>query len=158
MKNKNDGTHGNTKESVSISNILSVFSDDKSFVLFRTIAVENGDDGSDREFLTSKTKLTRKQYYSRMSDMTKAGLLKRKRGKYFLTSFGEVVSFTEKVLEAALDSYWKLKVIDSLQEWQQEGDWNRIVDTLIDNYQLKEIILSSRLKYQSAEKIIRATH
>ena len=105
MKNKNDGTHGNTKESVSISNILSVFSDDKSFVLFRTIAVENGDDGSDREFLTSKTKLTRKQYYSRMSDMTKAGLLKRKRGKYFLTSFGEVVSFTEKVLEAALDSY-----------------------------------------------------
>jgi hypothetical protein len=40
-----------------------------------------------------------------MSDMTKAGLLKRKRGKYFLTSFGEVVSFTEKVLEAALDSY-----------------------------------------------------
>jgi hypothetical protein len=49
-------------------------------------------------------------------------------------------------------------VIDSLQEWQQEGEWNRIVDTLIDNYQLKEIILSSRLKYQSAEKIIRATH
>jgi hypothetical protein len=157
MKNKNDGTHGNTKESVSLSNILSVFSDDKSFALFRTIAVENGDDGSDSEFLTSKTKLTRKRYYSRMSDMTKAGLLKRKRGKYFLTSFGEVVSSTEKVLEAALDSYWKLKAIDSLQGWQQEEEWNRIVDTLIDNYQLKEIILSSRLKYQSAEKIIKAT-
>jgi hypothetical protein len=89
--------------------------------------------------------------------MTKAGLLKRKRGKYSLTSFGEVVAFTEKVLEAALDSYWKLKVIDSLQEWQQEEEWNRIVDTLINNYQLKEIILSSRLKYQSAEKIIKAT-
>ena len=57
MKNKNDGTHGNTKESVSLSNILSVISDDKSFALFRTIAVENGDDGSDSEFLTSKTSL-----------------------------------------------------------------------------------------------------
>jgi predicted transcriptional regulator len=128
----------------------------ESLELFKLLSLS--EQSTDTDSLNTKLKLTRKQYYSRMSDMTKAGLLKRKRGKYFLTSFGEVVSFTEKVLEAALDSYWKLKVIDSLQEWQQEEEWNRIVDTLIDNYQLKEIILSSRLKYQSAEKIIRATH
>jgi hypothetical protein len=127
----------------------------ESLELFKLISLS--EQSTDTDSLNTKLKLTRKRYYSRMSDMTKAGLLKRKRGKYFLTSFGEVVSSTEKVLEAALDSYWKLKVIDSLQGWQQEEEWNRIVDTLIDNYQLKEIILSSRLKYQSAEKIIKAT-
>ena len=127
----------------------------ESLELFKLISLS--EQRIDTDGLNTKLKLTRKQYYSRMSDMTKAGLLKRKRGKYFLTSFGEVVSSTEKVLEAALDSYWKLKVIDSLQGWQQEEEWNRIVDTLIDNYQLKEIILSSGLNYQSAEKIIKAT-
>jgi|ERR1041385_4133680 predicted transcriptional regulator len=141
---------------ISIPQILHAISDKESLELFKLLSLS--EQSTDTDSLNTKLKLTRKQYYSRMSDMTKAGLLKRKRGKYFLTSFGEVVSFTEKVLEAALDSYWKLKVIDSLQEWQQEEEWNRIVDTLIDNYQLKEIILSSRLKYQSAEKIIRATH
>jgi hypothetical protein len=86
------------------------------------------------------------------------GLVKRRKGKYSLTSFGEVVYSTEMVLETALDSYWKLKAIDSLQGWKQEEEWNKIVDTLIDNYQLKEIILSSRLKYRSAQRnIIKAT-
>jgi hypothetical protein len=141
MKNKNDGTHGNTKESVSISNILSVFSDDKSFVLFRTIAVENGDDGSDREFLTSKTKLTRKQYYSRMSDMTKAGLLKRKRGKYFLTSLGKVVYNNLRIIESALSHYWMLKAIDSFEiVTAPDEERNKIIDDLIDDYQIKEIL------------------
>jgi hypothetical protein len=140
---------------ISIPQILHAISDKESLELFKLISLS--EQSTDTDSLNTKLKLTRKQYYSIMSDMTKAGLLKRKRGKYFLTSFGEVVSSTEKVLEAALDSYWKLKVIDSLQGWQQEEEWNRIVDTLIDNYQLKEIILSSRLKYQSAEKIIKAT-
>jgi hypothetical protein len=141
MKNKNDGTHGNTKESVSLSNILSVISDDKSLALFRTIAVENGDDGSDSEFLTSKTKLTRKQYYSRMSDMTKASLLKRKRGKYFLTSLGKVVYNNLRIIESALSNYWKLKAIDSFEiVTAPDEERNKIIDDLIDDYQIKEIL------------------
>jgi hypothetical protein len=141
MKNKNDGTQGNTKDSVSISNILSALSDDKSFALFRTIAVENGDDGSDSEFLTSKTKLTRKQYYSRMSDMTKTGLLKRKRGKYFLTSLGKVVYNNLRIIESALSNYWKLKAIDSFEiVTAPEEERNKIIDDLIDDYQIKDIL------------------
>jgi hypothetical protein len=141
MKNKNDGTHGNTKESVSLSNILSAISDDKSFALFRTIAVENGDDGIDSEFLTSKTKLTRKQYYSRMSDMTKTGLLKRKRGKYFLTSLGKVVYNNLRIIESALSNYWKLKAIDSFEiVTAPEEERNKIIDDLIDDYQIKDIL------------------
>jgi hypothetical protein len=141
MKNKNDGTHGNTKESVSLSNILSAISDDKSLALFRTIAVENGDDGSDSEFLTSKIKLTRKQYYPRMSDMTKAGLLKKKRGKYFLTSLGKVVYNNLLIIESALSNYWKLKAIDSFEiVTAPEEERNKIIDDLIDDCQIKDIL------------------
>jgi DNA-binding transcriptional ArsR family regulator len=133
---------------ISIPQILRAISDDESLELFKLISLS--DQRTDTDSLNAKLKLTRKQYYSRLSDLTNTGLVKRRKGKYSLTSFGEVVYSTEKVLEAALGSYWRLKAIDSLQEWQQEEEWNRIVDTLIDNYQLKEIILSSRLKYRSA--------
>ena len=128
----------------------------ESFELFKLISLS--DQSIDTDSLNTKLKFTRKQFYSRLSDLRNTGLVKRRKGKYSLTSFGEVVYSTEKVLETALDSYWKLKVIDSLQGWQQEEEWNKIVDTLIDNYQLKEIILSSRFKYRSAQRnIIKAT-
>jgi predicted transcriptional regulator len=141
---------------ISIPQILHAISNKKSFELFKIIALS--DQSIDTDTLNTKLKFTRKQFYSRLSDLRNTGLVKRRKGKYSLTSFGEVVYSTEKVLEAALDSYWKLKVIDSLQGWQQEEEWNKIVDTLIDNYQLKEIVLSSRLKYRSAQRnIIKAT-
>jgi predicted transcriptional regulator len=141
---------------ISIPQILHAISDKKSFELFKIIALS--DQSIDTDSLNTKLKFTRKQFYSRLSNLRNTGLVKRRKGNYSLTSFGEVVYSTEKVVETALDSYWKLNVIDSLQGWQQEEEWNKIVDILIDNYQLKEIILSSRLKYRSAaENIIKAT-
>jgi hypothetical protein len=141
---------------ISIPQILRAISDKKSFELFKLISLS--DQSIDTDSLNTKLKFTRKQFYSRLSDLRTTGLVKRRKGKYSLTSFGEVVYSTEKVIETALDSYWKLKAIDSLQGWQQEEEWNKIVDTLIDNHQLKEIMLSSRLKYRSAQRnIIKAT-
>jgi DNA-binding HxlR family transcriptional regulator len=58
--------------------IIRTIADDKSLELFRTIA--QGTINS--ENLKNKTKLTRKQYYSRLSRMTKAGLVRKKSGKY----------------------------------------------------------------------------
>jgi predicted transcriptional regulator len=67
--------------------VLRTISDDKSMELFKIIA-----QGSiESESLKSKTKLTRKQYYSRLSRMTKAGLVRKKSGKYLLTAFGKIV-------------------------------------------------------------------
>jgi predicted transcriptional regulator len=131
---------------ISLPQILHAISDKKSLELFKIISLS--DQG--RDSLSSKSKLTRKQFYSRLSGLRKAGLVKRRNGKYSLTSFGKVVYSTEKVLENALDSYWKLKVVDSLEEWEQQEEWSKIIDTLIDNFQLKEIILSSRSKHRSS--------
>ena len=80
-----------------------------------------------------------------MSRMTSVGLIKRKNGKYFLTSLGKVVYQAEAMIEGALNDYWKLKAIDSLETSINSAglpdDGRKILDTLIDNRHIKEILL-----------------
>lgn len=98
------------------------------------------------DILISKLKLTRKQYYSRMALLVQNGLVKRQRGRYLLTAFGKVVYNAQLNLEArienALDNYWKLKAIDSLEasSYPREED-NNVISTLIDNAEIRSVLL-----------------
>ena len=123
-----------------VDNVLAAISDKESLELFRHIASKNGD--SDR--LRTETNLTRKQYYSRLSRMTKAGLVRRKNGKHSLTAFGKVVYDAETTIEKAINSYWKLKAIDSLELSDELPKEERIklIDNLLDNNDIKEILYS----------------
>ncbi len=121
------------------ANVLRTISDDKSMDIFKTIA-----EGTiDSENLKTKTKLTRKQYYSRLSRMTKAGLVRKKSGKYLLTAFGKVVYDAESTVENALDSYWKLRAIDSLEMSNElpKEEQQKLIDALLDNQELKGILV-----------------
>ena len=80
---------------MAVSDVLSAISDDKSLVLFNTIALASGDSS----ILISRLDLTRKQYYSRMSDLINAGLIRRKNGKYYVTSLGKVVYKAQELME-----------------------------------------------------------
>ena len=74
-----------------ISLILKNISHDKALTLFNSIAVADGN-----KFIPLKEmNLTTKQYYSRVSGMLNAGLIKRHKGKYFLTLLGKVVYDTQ---------------------------------------------------------------
>jgi hypothetical protein len=120
---------------------VSAISDDKAFALFRTIALENGDGGS--EILLSRTKLTRKQYYSRIADFIKAGLVKRKNGKYFLSTTGKVVHNFHIIIESAINNCGVLKATDSLESSNNlsQEEYIKVVNTLIDNNKIKDIVL-----------------
>jgi predicted transcriptional regulator len=128
---------------ISEADVFSAISDKKSLDLFKSIVMTKA---GDTDIFRKKSKLTRKQFYSRMSRMIKVGLIKRKNGKYFLTSLGKVVYEAESMIENALNDYWKLKAIDSL-----EGDGlnmelpteerSKILDTLIANQNIKQILL-----------------
>ena len=72
-----------------VVDVLKTIADGKSLVLFNTIAVSN----CDSDLLKSKVALTRKQYYSRLSAFINAGIVKRERGKYSLTTFGKVLTY-----------------------------------------------------------------
>src|SRR3989442_13012654 len=96
---------------LSVENILRALSAGKSLVLLNTIALSN----SESEILMSRLGLTRKQYYSRLSALTKAGLIKRRSRRYFLTSFGKIVYDAQLIIVKALENHWKLAAIDSIE-------------------------------------------
>jgi predicted transcriptional regulator len=123
-------------------NVLAAISDKQSLELFRYIADTNGDSDA----LRAKINLTRKQYYSRLSRMTKVGLVKRKNGKHFLTAFGKVVYDAQKTIEKAVDIFWKLKAVDSLELSGElpEEERAKLIDNLLDNKEIKQI-LSNRV-------------
>lgn len=121
------------------ASILRTIADDKSLALFKTIAQGT----IDSENLKDKTKLTRKQYYSRLSRMTKAGLVRKKSGKYLLTTFGKIVYDAQTTIETALASYWKLKAIDSLEMSNElpKEEQQKLIDALLDNQEIKGILV-----------------
>lgn len=98
------------------------------------------------DILISKLKLTRKQYYSRMSLLVQNGLVKRQRGRYLLTALGKVIYSAqlnlEERIENALNNYWKLKAIDSLDisSYPREED-NNVISTLIDNEEIRSVLI-----------------
>lgn len=93
------------------ASVLRTIADDKSTDIFLTI-YQSG--GIDSVSLKRKTKLTRKQYYSRLSNMKRAGLVRRKEGKYVLTAFGKIVYEAQAAVGEALTNFWKFKAVDVL--------------------------------------------
>ena len=136
------------KDYASVANILHAISDDISLVLFNTIAIDRSD------FHISKVNLTCKQYYSRMSNLIKSDLVSRKNKRYFLTSFGKIVYDAQKTIEMAAKDRWKPKAIDSIIRADNRGlpaeEFNKIIDTLIKNQQIKDILFGSHHRQQIA--------
>jgi hypothetical protein len=127
----------------SITSVLKKISDDKALVLFNSIAVSHE---SDRRIPTKEMHLSTKQYYSRISGLTDAGLIKRLKGKYFLTLLGKVVYDSQMIIGKTLSYYWKLKVIESI-EMSTPGlpneERTQLIDALIDDHQIKGIFMKS---------------
>ncbi len=128
-------------KSQNTAGVLRTIADDKSLELFSIIALEKIDSRN----LKSKMKVTRKQYYSRLSRMTKAGLVRRKNGKYILTTFGKIVFESKVTIENALNSYWKLKAIDSLETSNEvpKEEQEKLIATLLDNEEIRGILVKS---------------
>jgi hypothetical protein len=128
--------------SLAIVDVIKAISDDKSLVLFNTIALASGN----ADTLKTTLKLTRKQYYSRMAGLTSAGLVIRKKGNFFLSSFGRLVYDAQLRIGKAVENYWKLKAIDSfdilsLGPQLPAEEYNRVIDTLMNgNDEIKYIL------------------
>ena len=66
----------------------------------------------------SKIGLTRKQFYTRLNELTTRGIIKREKGKYYLTTFGKIVydltfEYMRK-LDSVIEDCWKFKALDLL--------------------------------------------
>jgi predicted transcriptional regulator len=122
--------------------IINAISDKISLDIFKTIATQNI---TDSKALRRNLRLTTRQYYNRTSRMTKVGLIKRENRKYLLTSLGKIVYNAESNIRMALQHYWKLKAIDTLQERDlnrkfPNEEYSKILEKLIDVPAIREIL------------------
>jgi hypothetical protein len=128
----------------SITSILKKISDDKALVLFNSIAVSTD---NERLIPLREMNLSTKQYYSRISGLVDAGLIKRHKGRYSLTMLGHVVYDTQMTIGKTLAYYWKLKAIESIETSTPSGlpyeEKTQLIDALIDNHQIKDILMKS---------------
>ena len=134
-----------------VSAIFRALSDDKSLTLFNTIALSPGNSN----LLTRNLNLTRKQYYSKMEHLSKQGLVARKDGKYYLTTMGKIIYELQNVVGIAVNDYWKLKAIESIETSAPSGndlleqELTQLTNALIDDKYIRHskqdpIFLSER--------------
>ena len=128
----------------SVSEILDAICDERSLNLFNAIANKEGNSSNN---LLEQLKLSRKEYYSRMSRLMKTGIVKRKNGEHFLTSFGMIVFEAQAVIRRAVENNWKLKAVDSITSTHDisAGEHEKLLDTLIDDNQIKTLLLEKCL-------------
>jgi hypothetical protein len=126
-------------KSPQIEDVINAISDDKSLTIFNTGALSAGK----TDILISTLGLTRKQFYSKVERLITHGLLVRRKGRYYITTLGKVLYELQGILGVALNNYWKLKAIDSLQipTGLPEHELNKLIDSLLESPVLKNIIL-----------------
>jgi hypothetical protein len=141
---------------ISYPDLLNILADTKTMQLFSDISSS----GHKTCNIMTKFKLTRKQYYSRMSDLQRADLIYRKKGKYFLSTFGKIVydiqTTAQRKIEYALSNVWKLKAIDSLEiaDRISKKEIREITNALIDNLEIKEAIIKEPDSLSSSSSLL----
>ena len=127
---------------IELEKVLDSLGDRKSLSIFKYIAKQP----SDTSTLRSQLSLSRKQYYTRLSEMVEVGLIRKYHSNYTLTSFGKMAYDALEIIELGLTNFWKLKALDSLEFAKTPRvpfeERERILESLIDNMKIKEILLA----------------
>ena len=126
----------------SVVGVLKALSDPKALAIFNLIALSN----VDRGFLPSQLNLSTRGCHYRVSRLLRTGVITQKNGKYCITSFGLLVHHAQNLIGLALESYWKLSAIDSLETSHRipRHEYNKIVSNLLSDENIKEILTHDR--------------
>lgn len=120
----------------SVFDVLKALSDPKVLAIFNIIALSN----------LSHLNLSTRACHYRVSRLLRTGVISRKNGKYSVTSFGLLVHHAQNLIGLALNSYWKLSAIDSLESSHSipRHEYNKIVSNLLSDDKIKEILTRER--------------
>lgn len=133
---------GLVSKDVSIRNVFKVLSDQKTERLFKAIIKFNN---AESQALIVELGLSKKQYYNRVKNLLKAGLIRRKKRGYELSSFGKAIFSLYKIAEKASRIYWKLDAIDNIKTSEKshlaELDYMKIIDILLRDVEIKEFFM-----------------
>ena len=120
----------------SLVDILSLIAERKCSIIFRTIGELEGP----AELQITRLNMTRKQFYSRISQLLKNDLIRKMHGKYELTLFGRVVFGIENKIQHSIDNYWKLKAIETLDESLPEIEKTKLINSIVDDPLIRDLL------------------
>ena len=125
-----------------ITGVLNAVSDEYCIRFLEAIATNE-----DGKVVAETFHVSRKIFYPRIAELSRNGLIIGRNGKYSLTAFGRIIYNAQKTIAKALDSSWKLMAIDSIMGAEQLSpeDCAKVIDRLLDDIDLKDIILSNRV-------------
>ena len=126
------------KMSISSLTVLELLSDRISMNMFNAIAKDVTNSANLMQLLN----LTRKQYYDRSTRLLNIGLIRRKNGEFYLTSFGQIAHHSLLKIASALSHSSELKAIDILRSdpRMSEAQQKNLIDNLIDDPEIKRLI------------------
>jgi hypothetical protein len=134
-----------------VCDVLRVISDSNALALFEAIENNNNDSNNKdctTKLLLTKTQLTRKQYYSSLSEFIKIGLIKRTNGIYSLTTIGKIIYDAKTQLDSCINDYWKFQIIDQLEKTSSKDnslpkeEFTSVINALVSDSKMRDIIIS----------------
>ena len=101
--------------------------------------------GFDTITLRKKSKMTRKQIYSRTCTMLKIGLISRSKGKLSVTICGKAILQNLQFSQKLLEDKWKFKAIDAidLQDMKIE-EHKKLVHSILNDAKIEKILWNVR--------------
>ena len=142
------------KSGITLLDIFRVLSKQKNLLVFRTIAAEGV---IDREMIEKLTKINRRDRSTSLSELFRIDLIRKKSGKYCLTSLGRLIYDWQIREENMLSLRHNLKVIDAIEDFALE-DRNEIINCIIKDTHARDLLmqynrgLSSRIQNKLDEK------
>jgi hypothetical protein len=121
----------------SLSEIFSVLSDDDSLRIIQMIV--------DHRDLKITDFESPKRYYTRLSKLKNALIIKRKGRSYEMTAFGLVIYDMIQTVRLAHDLHWKLQVIDAIEDRVPEAERRQIIESLIADRSIRRSLTEIRL-------------
>jgi len=124
----------------SLSDILFALSDEDSLKIFDMIANRQRDPKiSDFE--------SPKRYYTRLSKLKNARVIRKNGKSYTITAFGSIVYKMIQMIKIAHELHWKLEVIDAISENVPDEEHHSIVESMIPDKSVRKTLIELRELY-----------
>jgi hypothetical protein len=130
--------HASIMKSQTVEDVMNAIADSKSLDMF----CSNAKESIESEVLKETKGLTKKQYYTRISQLLKVGLIKRKNGRFSLTAFGAVIYHAQLVIESGIKNFLKLKAVDSIKSSTDIREHKRVklIKSILGDIEIERIL------------------
>jgi hypothetical protein len=120
-----------------LSDIYSVLSDDDSLKIIQMVVDRRDPKITDFD--------SPKRYYTRLSKLKNALIIKRKGKSFEMTAFGSIIYDMIQTVKLAHDLHWKLQVIDAIGDRVPEVERQQIIESLIPDKSIRKTLIETRL-------------